>query len=271
MAASAPSARRGLVVNTLLLALLADVAGIYYVAAAILATQGSTLWNFCLTEAWVFAGRDHERSLARRALLFFAMNNAALALRVPLLFVLTTGLGIHYLASNILTLVALTVIRFVVADGWIWAKAQRREVGSYSYDIHGIVTVTSEVRLPELQRFMVPEALSRPTIRVRIGHMRAAAAAGNGTAHSTATRRPTVNGNSPAHVNGSSTRARSRGGAQPRRARERKRQRHAQPQVHRGLRGPRLRGRDLPGGRARRSIGRSAAPALAPCALHERG
>ncbi len=194
----------GLVVNTLLLALLADVAGIYYVAAAILATQGSTLWNFSLTEAWVFAGRDHERSLTRRALLFFAMNNAALALRVPLLFALTTGLGIHYLASNILTLVALTVIRFVVADGWIWAKAQRRDVGSYSYDIHGIVTVTSEVRLPELQRFMVPEALSRPTIRVRIGHMRAAAAAGNGTAHLNGNSPAHVNGNSPAHVNGNS-------------------------------------------------------------------
>ena len=47
----------GLVVNTLLLALFADVAGLYYVMAAILATQGSTLWNFTLTERWVFAGR----------------------------------------------------------------------------------------------------------------------------------------------------------------------------------------------------------------------
>ena len=36
--------------------------GIYYVAAAILATQGSTLWNFCLTELWVFADRDHRRT-----------------------------------------------------------------------------------------------------------------------------------------------------------------------------------------------------------------
>ncbi|HZO60197.1 MAG TPA: glycosyltransferase [Solirubrobacterales bacterium] len=162
----------GLVVNTLLLALLADVAGLYYVAAAILATQGSTLWNFCLTEGWVFAGREHGRSRGRRAAMFFAMNNAALALRVPLLYALTTGLGMHYLVSNILSLAALTVIRFGVADAWIWAKAQRREVSSFSYDIHGIVTVTSEVRLPELHRFMVPEVLSRPTIRVRIGHLR---------------------------------------------------------------------------------------------------
>jgi putative flippase GtrA len=161
----------GLLVNTLLLALFVDVAGLYYVGAAILATQGSTLWNFCLTERWVFAGREHERTRGRRAVLFFAMNNVALALRVPLLFGLTSVLGINYLVSNILSLVALTVVRFAVADVWIWAKAQRREVDSYSYDIHGIVTVTSEVRLPELQRFLTTEAFSRPTIRVRIGQV----------------------------------------------------------------------------------------------------
>jgi hypothetical protein len=52
------------------------------------------------------------------------------------------------------------------------------------------------VRLPELQRFLVPEALSRPTIRVRIGHMRGRPAANGAVAH---------NGNGPhadGHVNG---------------------------------------------------------------------
>ena len=186
----------GLAVNTLALALFADVAGVYYVAAAILATQVSTLWNLCLTEAWVFSGRDHKRSRGRRAAMFFAMNNLALVLRVPLLVVLTSGLGINYLVSNLLSLVALTVIRFGVADAWIWAKAQRRDVASYSYDIHGIVTVTSEVRLPELARFMVPEALSRPTIRVRIGHLRDGSENGHDGA--------SVNGGSTHHLNGSS-------------------------------------------------------------------
>ena len=161
----------GLIVNTLLLAVLADVFGIYYAFAAVLATQGSTLWNFCLTEAWVFKGREHERSTGARVGLFFAMNNAALALRIPLLILLTSGLGINYLVSNILSLAALTVIRFGVADAWIWAKAQRREAKSFTYDIHGIVTVTSEVRLPELQRFLTPEAFGRPSIRVRIGQV----------------------------------------------------------------------------------------------------
>ena len=50
-------------------------------------------------------------------------------------------------------------------------RRSERDTDVYSYDIHGIVTVTSPVRLPELQRFLVTEALDRPTIRVRIGHV----------------------------------------------------------------------------------------------------
>ena len=161
----------GLLVNTLLLALLAEVAGIYYAAAAVVATQGSTLWNFVLTERWVFAGRDHKHSGGRRAAAFFVMNNVALLLRIPLLVFMTSTLGVNYLVSNLLSLVALALVRFGLADVWIWAKAQLREVEFYSYDIHGLVTVSSEVRLPELERFMTPEAFGRATIRVRIGQV----------------------------------------------------------------------------------------------------
>ena len=153
----------GLVVNTLLLAVLAGPLGVGYIAAAILATQGSTLWNFCLTERWVFADRRHRRSLAHRMGLFFVMNNVALPLRVPLLFVLTSGLGVHYLVSNMLSLVALTVIRFAIADRMIWAKAHGRLKTVQSYDIHGIVTVTSETRLPELDRFAIDDVIASPS------------------------------------------------------------------------------------------------------------
>jgi putative flippase GtrA len=173
----------GLVVNTLLLALFAEVAGIYYAAAAVLATQGSTLWNFVLTERWVFAGREHKHSGGRRATAFFVMNNVALLLRVPLLVFLTSSLGINYLVSNVLSLAALALVRFGVADVWIWAKAQLREVESYSYDIHGIVTVSSEVRLPELERFMTPEAFGRAAIRVRIGQVGKSAASPRHATH----------------------------------------------------------------------------------------
>jgi dolichol-phosphate mannosyltransferase len=161
----------GLVVNTVLLAVLTDVVGLFYVVSAVIATQGSTLWNFCLTELWVFSDRDHRRGLGSRMGLFFLMNNAALAVRGPLLVLLTSGLGIHYVVSNILSLLVLTLVRFALADTWIWAKRPPGEVetGPHGYDVHGIVTVESAVRLPELERFRVGELIGEPDIRVRVG------------------------------------------------------------------------------------------------------
>jgi dolichol-phosphate mannosyltransferase len=166
----------GLAVNMLLIAVLADVAGLYYVAAAILATQGSTLWNFCLTELWVFPDRKHRRSGALRMGMFFLVNNAALVLRVPLLFVLTTGLGVHYLLSNLISLASLTIGRYALADLWIWGKTHGSDATQtgHSYDIHGIVTVASEVRLPELERFRVDELPGPAEIDVRIGKVKRA-------------------------------------------------------------------------------------------------
>jgi dolichol-phosphate mannosyltransferase len=172
----------GLVVNTLLLAILTDVVGLFYVVSAVIATQGSTLWNFCFTELWVFADRDAKRRRSTRMALFFLMNNAALLIRGPLLVLLTSGLGIHYVISNVLSLVGLTLVRFALADTWIWAKAPRgeRDPRPYSYDIHGIVTLQSEARLPELERFRIGELLGPPDIQVRLGR---ASPSGNSAVH----------------------------------------------------------------------------------------
>ena len=160
----------GLVVNTVFLAFFTDVFGLYYLLSAVLATQGSTLWNFALTERWVFrGGHQHRHSQGRRMVMFFIVNNAALALRGPMLFVLTSGVGIHYLVSNIISLGTLTIIRFGVADSWIWARQHLRGRRTHRYDIHGIVRVESAVALPELERFRVEALAKQPTIEVRIG------------------------------------------------------------------------------------------------------
>jgi dolichol-phosphate mannosyltransferase len=164
----------GLVVNTAVLAFLTDFAGLFYVVSAVFATQVSTLWNFCFTEFWVFSDREARRGRGSRMALFFLMNNAALALRGPLLIVLTSGLGIHYALSNVISLAGLTLLRFALADSWIWAKehpAKSRAGGPYSYDIHGIVSVMSDARLPELERFRVGQLAADPDLRVRLGRI----------------------------------------------------------------------------------------------------
>ncbi|HUP86995.1 MAG TPA: GtrA family protein [Acidimicrobiales bacterium] len=114
----------GLLVNQLALAGAVHV-GLYYLLGAIVATQCSSLWNFALSERWVFReGADARRhgTLARLGL-FLAMNNLALGVRGPLLYLLTTRLGVHYLLSNLISLLLLTVVRFALADSWIWSGA----------------------------------------------------------------------------------------------------------------------------------------------------
>lgn len=172
----------GLAVNTLALALFTSGAGIHYAISAILATQVSTGWNYAWTELWVFRGREAGRRRSHRALLFFGTNNAAMVLRIPVLMLLTSGFGIHYLVSNILSLLMLTLLRFVLADAWIWGAGsalgeRARRLATWRYDVHGIITVASDVPLPELERFRVDDLAGEPTIAVRVGRPAGAAAA----------------------------------------------------------------------------------------------
>ncbi len=108
-------------VNSACLAFWTGVLHVHYLLGAGLATQASTLWNFIFTEFWVFSDRRTKQGRLSRLIRFFIMNNLALAARGPMLYVLTSLLAIHYLISNILSLVLMTVIRYSLASGWIWA------------------------------------------------------------------------------------------------------------------------------------------------------
>lgn len=112
----------GLVVNTAVLAFAGEVLGLFYLLAAVLATQVSTGWNFVISERLVFDGENQRFGRLQRATMFYAMNNAALALRGPMIFVLTEAVALNYLVSNVVSLTVLMVLRFFTADRWIWGS-----------------------------------------------------------------------------------------------------------------------------------------------------
>jgi len=112
----------GLVVNNLALAAFTEFAGLHYLLSAVVATQVSTLWNFGLTERWVFGQRPTEHSFLRRLISYMLLNNLMLLLRGPILSFTVERLGVHYLLSNLISLFALTLLRYAVADQWIWGK-----------------------------------------------------------------------------------------------------------------------------------------------------
>ncbi len=118
----------GLVVNSAVLWLATEVGHIYYLVSAALATLCSTTWNFTLTEVWVFRDRRRPGWLLRLAM-FFIMNNAALLLRGPILYGLTTGLNVHYLISNLVSITVMTLIRYLFSDKFIWRPARKPATG----------------------------------------------------------------------------------------------------------------------------------------------
>jgi dolichol-phosphate mannosyltransferase len=177
----------GILVNSLFLFLATDTLKIYYLVSAGIATVASTLWNFTLTEALVYRQKGQAQGRPKRLGLFFVVNVIALALRTPLIYLMTTMFGIFYVVSNLVSLAVLTVLRFMLADNLIWGQhstsAQPRKSGlqfwrrtmknTFYYNIHEIVTVISEVILPELTPFRVMGEINDPTIQVRIGIPRA--------------------------------------------------------------------------------------------------
>ncbi len=159
----------GIVVNMALFAGLIAL-DIQYLVAALIATQGSTIWLFLLTDRWVFRHRSFRRGTTKRVVLYFVLNNLSFVARGLLLFGLVSGIGLNALIANFISLVSLTLARFFIADGWIW---QPRGAGQdrFDYDVHGIVTVTSEVALPELARFSVAELDGPPDVDVSVGQL----------------------------------------------------------------------------------------------------
>jgi putative flippase GtrA len=71
----------GLIVNQILVVALTELAGIYYVISAILATFGSSTWNFFGADSWAFADRRVNRPIRRRYLAFLGLNLALLVAR----------------------------------------------------------------------------------------------------------------------------------------------------------------------------------------------
>src|SRR5215216_243786 len=182
----------GLVVNSLALYAFTELASLPILISAAIATQVSTLWNFGLTETWVFGKRETERPFLQRLVSFLLINNLLLLLRGPIITVMVGRLNVHYLIANLASLLVMTLLRYLLADKWIWnhdnkqttptieerkadmngtkmnSSKKKAEAFSHSYNIHNIIQVASMFELPELEYFKVPALTADPDIRVRL-------------------------------------------------------------------------------------------------------
>src|SRR5215218_6542628 len=197
----------GLFVNQALFWFFHDVLSFWISWAAVCATQGSTIWNFVLTDRLVYRRHNVNSRWYQRFAKSWTTNTGSLLLRVPLLLLLTHA-GMNPNWANFTTLVALFALRFWISDTFIWGSKKMvadltgepiephskadvliemksyewgphlalnlrvpRRGRQYCYDIHGLVAIRSEVRLPELSHFKVQPFSRAADITVRRGYV----------------------------------------------------------------------------------------------------
>ena len=166
----------GLVVNNVLLWSIVEQGGLPIGLGAVLATQGSTAWNFLGNEKLVFRGIPQRGTAFGRFARFWLVNGTLLILRVPLLALLVSAFGLHYLVANQLTFALLFGLRFVASDRLIWRRGEQTvstvpedPAYAHTYDVAGLVMVASEIELRELEMFAASIPEGAADIEVRRG------------------------------------------------------------------------------------------------------
>ena len=183
----------GVAVNTAALWLFYRTLGLNHLLGAALATQISTSWNFLLVEGLVYRGKGNGTRRGR-LLRFALMNNLLLLARLPILQALVWA-HMDVLLANGFTLVGLFLVRFLVSDRVIYGTAweisrdpvrmlidvgtgdesgsssrKRSQHLRYRYDIAGVMTIGSQILLPELEFFRAQWVADADVdIAVRVG------------------------------------------------------------------------------------------------------
>jgi len=115
----------GYVLQTMALWLLMDRAGFPVVLATVAATEAAVLHNFVWHLRWTWADRPARWQAMWRRLVRFNVANGGVSLvgGAMMMALLVDAIGLHYLAANLVTVLACSVANYVASDRWVFGKA----------------------------------------------------------------------------------------------------------------------------------------------------
>ena len=114
----------GVLVNMVLLWLLTEVAGLFYLVSSAVAVECAILNNFLWNEVWTFRDRVLGGSAGRlgRLLKFNTVSLGGLGINVVVLWLMTEQAGLYYLVSNLFGISAATLWNYFVNAAWTWRR-----------------------------------------------------------------------------------------------------------------------------------------------------
>ncbi len=115
----------GVAVNEgLLLAL--QAVGLYLLFASALAIEVSILSNFLMNDLWTFRDRRSGHVL-HRLVKFNILMLVGLVVNLAIVFVGTTGFGVHAAISNLVGIAAAFLLRYALSVRYAWMKVESIE------------------------------------------------------------------------------------------------------------------------------------------------
>jgi len=100
------------VINILILYILTDFLGIYYILSAIIAFFLGSTGNFLLNKAWTFKEKLHKDFL-KKYIKAMLVNTSAVVITIATLYALTEFLNIYYLISQIIAMTGAFFVNFM--------------------------------------------------------------------------------------------------------------------------------------------------------------
>ncbi|MFO7662444.1 MAG: glycosyltransferase [Chloroflexota bacterium] len=128
-----------------------------------------TLLAILFGEAWIFSDRPRGQTKPRLWAVLLLGLVFLIAIYVPIIYLLITRLGTPILIANSLALLLAGFVYYLFSEQWIWTRGlMMRPRASTYYDIHGILTIASQIPLDDLAYFRMTNPPTMSDMQIRI-------------------------------------------------------------------------------------------------------
>jgi len=113
----------GTFVNEALIWALTEKLGIYYLYSGILSSEAAIINNFIWNDRWTFQeiSETSNLSLSNRLVKFHVSRFGGLIIGFVILVFFTEVFKLHYLISNVVSIMMVLSINYLTSKGWVWS------------------------------------------------------------------------------------------------------------------------------------------------------
>ena len=130
---------------------------------------GATIVAVLLGEAWVFSDRPRGPARRRLAALLLLGTLFLLLVYLPAIWLLAVRWGLPYPLAGLAAMLLAGLAYYALSEQWIWTRGLMMQPrASTTYDIHGLVSVASQVPLDDLAHFETAAPPPRIDLQLRV-------------------------------------------------------------------------------------------------------